>query len=275
MLRPRSTIGDPAKATSLDRVKASRHAEVGRRYAWQALQRCKGNSPERIRNLVRLRELERFYRHRWGYFLPDDDAGREDLEIAANHIAGLHGEVEKHIIAWAARWCPWMSHDEAKELAQRVTANPRRYKAATLGWRLSLTEIERTRLAITTIRAAGMTDESMKARRQRLARERKTRWLQRKRMAKAKPISHQKPWQACGISRATWYRRRKASSEVAVRQNVERSRGPSSAAHRICLTLPKSSDEMKPRSLNHLTTSSLGGYFEIQPAEKNWVGGSP
>jgi hypothetical protein len=32
-----------------------------------------------------LRELERLYASRWGHFLLDDDAGRDDFKIVAHH----------------------------------------------------------------------------------------------------------------------------------------------------------------------------------------------
>src|SRR5262249_23017691 len=74
-----------------NRGTAARHAEVARRYAWQARQRSGPYGQKRV-SLVRLRELERLYEYRWGRHLPDDDSGRDDLVLAAHHIAHLRGE---------------------------------------------------------------------------------------------------------------------------------------------------------------------------------------
>lgn len=134
--------------------KAARHAEVARRYAWQARQRRKGDSgtePSRLITLIRLRELERIFQSRYGRFLPDDDAGRDDLALAANHIVFLRGEVVEHIVGWARAWAPWMPHDEAAALAERIAPAPEKFTADELAWRLRLSMSERTDLKITTI----------------------------------------------------------------------------------------------------------------------------
>ena len=90
-------------------------------------------------------------------FLTDDDPGRHYLEIVANHIALLRGEVEAHIIAWSQRWAPWLPKVEAEELAKRVAAKPRKWTATALGNELNLSAEERAALKITTIVAAGTT----------------------------------------------------------------------------------------------------------------------
>jgi len=151
----------------------ARHAEISRRYAWQAQQRRKRGDAKpdhnRLLTLIRLRELERLFRHRWGRLLPDDDAGRGDLVIAAHHIAFLRGEVRDHIVAWARAWAPWMPQHEAEGLADRVAAEPRKFTADALPWRLRLAMAERTQLKITTIGAFDVT----KAERAAIQKERK------------------------------------------------------------------------------------------------------
>lgn len=132
----------------------ARRAEIKRRYAWHDEQRRK-NRPNKAHGmaLIRLREMERLFFQRYGHFLPDDEAGRDDLRLAANHIAHLPGDVVKKITGWARMWCPWMSDVEAKRLAERVTANPRKFVADDLGCQLGLTASERADLRITTIGA--------------------------------------------------------------------------------------------------------------------------
>jgi hypothetical protein len=135
----------------------ARHTEIARRYAWQARQRRKRHEvkpdPARLLTLVRMRELERLFARRYGRLLPDDDAGRDDLILAAHHIAFLRGDVIEHIVDWARAWAPWMPSAEAEQLAERVAAKPRKWTADMLAWRLRLSMVERTELRITTIGA--------------------------------------------------------------------------------------------------------------------------
>jgi hypothetical protein len=161
--------------------KQARHTEIARRYAWQAKQRraAEDTEPARLITLIRLRELERLFRGRYGRFLPDDDAGLDDLIVAAHHIAFLRGEVPKHIVAWARAWAPWMPSDEAKRLAERVAAEPRKWTADALAWRLRLSRAERTELRITTIGAFDMSKAEREA-----ARKQRRRDAERARRAK-------------------------------------------------------------------------------------------
>jgi hypothetical protein len=205
--------------TILDRAdpatKAALHREIAIRYAWRDRnRRSRCNAPVLMK--VRLRELERIFTSRYGRTLPDDDAGRDDLLIAAHTIAGLGGEVARNIVAWAAMWCPWMFTAEAEAIADRVVANPYRFKADTLAWRLRLTYAERTALNLTTI---GAIDFNKAARLQR----RKGRAATARRKARARMpravylagcASRSKPWEAFGISRRTWERRGKPVSQV-------------------------------------------------------------
>jgi hypothetical protein len=219
-------------STSIDPVNANAsRLQLACRNAWRTLRRegvYQGNHIARFR----LRQLERLFHRRCGFTLPDDDDGRDSLELVAHHIAFLRGEVEKHIVAWASLWCPWMPRAEAEALAKRVASRPVKFKASTLGWRLRLTELERTELAITTIRAFNMTDEQMIERRRQRDRERKARRRLAKRTRMPAPLNQTMPWKGAGISRATWYRRRKAAVET----KSVRSWGDLIAADGICLT---------------------------------------
>jgi hypothetical protein len=155
----------------------ARHTEIARRYSWQAKQQRKryGEKPDKNRliTLIRLRELERVFQSRYGRFLPDDDAGMDDLLVAAHHIAFLRGDVVKHIVAWARAWAPWLPPDKAEQLAQRVAAEPRKFTADALAWRLRLSMVERTSLKITTIGALDLSKAERKEERKRRDREAK------------------------------------------------------------------------------------------------------
>jgi hypothetical protein len=149
------------------------HNEIARRYAWQAQEWRKRNDAKpdhaRLLTLIRLRELERLFKRRYGRLLPDDDAGRDDLKIAAHHIALLRGEVRQHVICWARAWAPWMPQHEAEGLADEVEAEPHKFTADALAWRLRLSMAERTALKITTIGAFDVT----KAEREAIQREKR------------------------------------------------------------------------------------------------------
>jgi hypothetical protein len=195
----------------------ARHAEIERHYeryyAWPAYKGKKferGSPPLIARK--RLRELERLFRWRYGAHLPHDDAGLEDLEIAAHHIAHMGGEIVEHIIAWAATWMPQLPRERAEALAERVKIEPRRFKAKTLGWRLGLTDKERTQLGITTIEAIDVTPQERAERRKQMARERAARSYAKRRAGlppKPEAMCRAKPWEALGISESTWRRRGK------------------------------------------------------------------
>ena len=139
----------------------ARLVEVKRRYAWQARQQRQSGRAEKpdkatLITKIRLRELERLFMIRYGRFLPDDDAGRDDLTLVAHHIVWLRGEVVEHIVAWARAWAPWMPPEEAERIAEQVAAEPRKWTADALAWLLRLTAAERAMLKITTIGAFDM-----------------------------------------------------------------------------------------------------------------------
>ena len=165
---------------SKNKDKAAKHAEIARYYAWQARQRRSAN-PSRFMARIRLNELERLFYHRYGPLLPDDDAGREDFEIAAHHISWLGGDTDKRIKAYADRWAPWMSAAETECLINRVTDAPRRWRADGLASLLGLKDAERTALKITSIGATDFSkadrEERRKLKRREDARERRRRGL--------------------------------------------------------------------------------------------------
>jgi hypothetical protein len=161
---------------------------------------------------IRIAELCRLFRYRWGDILPDDDAGREDARIIAHHLAQLPGDQQRRIASWMGTWAPWMRLDEADRLIEAVLAKPFRWCADKLGKRLNLTEAVRTKLRITTIGSVDMTkaerEAARKARKRADMRQRrKNAGTKSRREYLAASTEQAKPWLAQGISRATWYRR--------------------------------------------------------------------
>ena len=109
---------------------------------------------------LRLHDLARLFRARYGVTLPNDDAGREDAMIAAQHLASLNRPLER-IDQWLELWCPWITLKERNTLAAHVLLYRQLWTADQLAWRLRLTYADRTALGITTI---GAVDISRSAR---------------------------------------------------------------------------------------------------------------
>jgi hypothetical protein len=180
------------------------------------MKRRKLDKREALRR-ARLGDLQRLFQSRYGTRgLPDDDAGRGDLFELVMVTSLAPAAHEKKGLCIIELWAPWMPRGEAEALVNHVWGldlYERTPTARTLGNRLRMTNAERERLRLWTIKPFDMTDEQLveqsKAR-QRARRERKRRDKGvRSRAAylvemKAKP----KPWLGEGIDRATWYRRR-------------------------------------------------------------------
>jgi hypothetical protein len=133
--------------------------------------------------------------------------------------------------------------DEVEAVIDRIAANPRKYSASTLGKLLRLTDAERTALSITTIRAFDVSWTEMVARR----RERDRQYRAKRRLAERSsgpaPLNQSKPWEAEGISRATWYRRQKAAHET---NPVGSKLSEFVATDGICLKAPEATEEGQP-----------------------------
>jgi hypothetical protein len=168
----------PVLANNLNRKADSsrgKHREIAHRYAWQVRSKNSAKKPDRGRllTLVRMRELERVFQHRYGRFLPDDDSGSDDFTLMAHHIAQLPGDALPRIVAWARALAPWMPPAAAEDIARRVMENPARFTADVLAWRLRLSMADRTVLKITTIGAFDVSKAEREEERRRKDRERK------------------------------------------------------------------------------------------------------
>ncbi|WP_050626691.1 hypothetical protein [Bradyrhizobium viridifuturi] len=218
----RRRIANKKLANSIYRDGAPRdepaHGEIIRRYAWSQKPR---NAPLRrgsrsLVALLRLCELERLWSVRYGGTLPNDDAGADDLWIAAQLISRRQGDIPTKVVAWARVWAPWCSAGEAAALAAHVVSHPYKFTADVLAEKVGLIYAERQALGIKTI---GSTDVNS-ADRERLRRQRSRANEQRKRRAdgavprdlyEENSNESLRPWEDDGVSRATWYRRRRAA----------------------------------------------------------------
>jgi hypothetical protein len=124
---------------------AARHAEVALRYAWGETH-GREYAPHRLVIVNRVRELRLFLSHRYGDTLPDDDAGRDDLELLLNYVVQLNpGYGVPAMIAEARASAPWLSCEDARTLAKRIAGRrPIKLKADTIARRIGCTYAERT-----------------------------------------------------------------------------------------------------------------------------------
>jgi hypothetical protein len=213
------------------RQRLSPHLKV-----YSTRQKAKGKSGRRSpMQLValRLNDLSRLFRSRYGLEMPDDDAGRDDMRIAIHHLACLP-RPRQAIMHWLEVWAPWMPVAEASELAGEAMANPRRYKADALAWCLGLTQEQRTMLGITTIGATDMNKAARTKRRKQLDRERKAsqrraNGVKPRKLYEAQSLSRAKPWLTEGISRATWYRRQRETGARDNTAEIAHDTGPATA----------------------------------------------
>lgn len=191
--------------------KSNRRANV-KWYSTRQKGKRKGRrSPMQLVGL-RLNDLARLFRGRYGTTLPDDDAGRDDVEVAVHHLVRLRGHVGQ-AERWIEVWAPWMSRGEAAAMIARATDKPQVWKADDLAARLGITKEERAMYGITTIGAIDQTkDERTAARREkdRLRKEqiRRAKGSKPRQEYLAEAISKVSPWVAAGVSRATWYRQK-------------------------------------------------------------------
>jgi hypothetical protein len=159
-------------------------------------------------------EIEMLFKDRYHaadlyWQLPDDDAGRDDLRIMLDHLATLDGDRARQ---WAEHRAPWMPRDELDALLAEVGPGRRR-TAAELGKALNLRNETRLRLGFRTIRPVDRTKAQ-------LAQDAKERHKERDRQRRlkagatprAKSMEQTQPWKALGISRATYFRRKKCDA---------------------------------------------------------------
>jgi hypothetical protein len=175
------------------------------------------NSAEAIRRL-RLGDIKKVLYSRYGYVLPDDDAGRADLELLLDCVSFVPNAPfrMKNIIEV---WAPWIDTAEAYELVEAVLRKPeylKKIKADDLGKLINLTYAERKKLGIRTIAPADLSPEEFEARRKERRRENdRARKTHKRRQAgvrsrttyRATALRKLRPWERLGISERTWYRR--------------------------------------------------------------------
>ena len=163
---------------------------------------------------LRISEIYKVFADIYGGTIPDDDAGRLDLEILANHLCGRpadNARNRKTILMAVVAWAPWILPTEAAAIAEGALRDRKKYRADTLAAMLGVTTERRNRLNLRTIGANDTTADERAAWQVEKARQRKER---RRRASgataradyEARSISRAKPWAPLGMSRTTWYR---------------------------------------------------------------------
>jgi hypothetical protein len=173
---------------------------------------------------LRVGDLQKVFRWRYGYTLPDDDAGREDLRELLLPVS-LGCEAGRKMQNAIEIWAPWMPAAEAGHLIDDINRTPaylRKPKARELGHRQNITNQMREALGLRTIAPCDMTPAQLMQWRKAKKRASAERW---RRKAGKKPrqaylanaLSRTKPWKMEGISRSTWYRRRRETSPYPIK----------------------------------------------------------
>jgi hypothetical protein len=219
------TQDSPFRLPHDEAIIAAKRREIAARY--KCRERC--CFPDVLRMRVRRRDLNVWFRATHGDTLPDNAIGRDLVFVLAHTVSACVPRItygaapdQDHaaaaIMAAALQWCPWLSHDDAAALADRVLSRPIRWTADALGRRLHLSDAERTALGITTIGGFDVPKAERLARRK--AKDR-TAKADKRRAKGARPraesAARTKPWLALGMSRATWFRRGKPAVSTAVR----------------------------------------------------------
>jgi hypothetical protein len=174
---------------------------------------------ERVRCL-RYGDFLRLFRDRYhskGYLhFPDDSAGRDDLWLLVNNTSMAAVEPKKKMRHVIELWAPWIPDNEVGPYIEHVWGldfYQRLMTAREIGERLGLTNAERERLKLWQFKPIDMTDEELTAHRKRKNNERRRAKRARTRAEYlGSCLSATKPWEAEGISRSAWERRRKNAS---------------------------------------------------------------
>ena len=152
----------------------------------------------------------RYQGTREDYAFPDDDFGVDDLRILLGHYAYSN---PLRLIKIAALRAPWLTGAQFEDMMADAMTSPRMWTFQELGDHMNLTEAERCELGIRTIGTVDVTSKQRKQNRKVRDKDRKA----AKRRAKggkphAESDARTKPWDAEGISRRTYYRRREKAN---------------------------------------------------------------
>jgi hypothetical protein len=132
---------------------AARKWEIKRRYERQA----KVGKRSHGMAAIRIAELTRWMHdvHGAGTELEPSDHTETIIRIFTHHFMCLpHGP--RRASAWFETYCPWLDVRDREYLISEASHCPLKWSADKLGWKLRLTDEQRSRLKIKTIGALGI-----------------------------------------------------------------------------------------------------------------------
>jgi hypothetical protein len=153
-------------------------AEIAQRYARKSHYATKPQFAA-----IRVSELNRLFRARYGEVLPQDDRGREAMWIIAHHLIQMAGVPLDRLMKWSGLMAPWLTVGEAMMVIGDVAQRPMTWKADSLAWRLRLTYADRQSLKIKTIGAIDFNRSKRAERRRKASKTRSKLWRKAKRLA--------------------------------------------------------------------------------------------
>lgn len=170
--------------------------------------------------VLRLREIEKVIRSRHGRGIPDPD-GTDDRSTCLAYVVAVASTPRvQDVSEWCRMWAPWVTLDESEALKHDASRRKHMLPADSIAKLLNVTFVERTRLKLKTIGACDVCEDERKKMALELKREQDRARQEHKRRAEGRmpraeyeavSLSKSKPWEAEGISRKTWERRRVAS----------------------------------------------------------------
>ena len=180
------------------------------------------NSAPFSQGLGRLWELEKIIRARHNGAVPETDDADAYIRVAAfalnAHCRTVRADFEHALRGWCHRWAPWSlsrAGDVIRPILNDLVGRKYDMKADEVARLLHVKLGERDRLGLKLIGACDVTTRVRKAIAKSRKRERdKQRQADKRRLrgcecrATANSIAKLKPWEAEGISRRTWFRRR-------------------------------------------------------------------
>jgi hypothetical protein len=168
---------------------------------------------------LRYGDFLRLFRDRYhsrGYLhFSDDEAGRDDLWLLVLNVSLAISEPKKKMRHVIETWAPWLSIDEREAYIEHVWGldfYQRLMTGREIGERLGLRNADRERLKLWQFKPVDMTDGELVEHRKRKNNERRrTRRKRTRAEYLAGCLTTAKPWEAEGICRRTWERRRVAT----------------------------------------------------------------
>lgn len=164
---------------------AARKWEIKRRYS----RKSKVSKRTRSMAAIRLAELTRWLDDTYGAGAELDPSDQSILiaRIFSHHMAALP-EMPRRVKAWIDRYTPWLTLASQEVLIAEIAANPLKWSADKLAWKIGLKDEQRARLKITTIGAIDCNREQRAQRRNQAKAERERQRRAIKRQARVSTI---------------------------------------------------------------------------------------